>query len=99
MVRFSMLAEAVVLAALGISIVGLLCDAMSQRRLLRAIQAHVAAQDDRVSACETAAEAHSEQQRRLELRQDRLTNMVQERGWRDSMLLTRFDWRDPKDRG
>lgn len=63
--------------------------------MLRAIQAHVTAQDDRVSACETNIDALSNNQRKLDARQDRLTNMVQERGWRDSMLLTRFDWRKP----
>lgn len=39
-------------------------------------------------------------QRRLQARQDRLQRMVQrmvqERGWRDSGLLTQFDWRKPE---
>ena len=38
----------------------------------------------------------ADQQRRLWMRQDRLQNIVQERGWRDSHLLTKFDWRSPQ---
>lgn len=37
-----------------------------------------------------------ETNRRLWLRMDRLQNMVQERGWRDSSLLTYFDWKKPE---
>jgi len=33
--------------------------------------------------------------RKLWARQDRLTNMVKNEGWRDSRLLTTFDWRRP----
>lgn len=47
----------------------------------------------------TSAEALEDNQRKLDARQDRLQKMVTDRGWQDSMLLTRFDWRDPKDRG
>ncbi len=33
---------------------------------------------------------------KLWLRADRLQNMVQERGWRDSLMLTKFDWKLPE---
>ena len=62
---------------------------------MRTIQAHVTTQAARVTACEAFDEDCSDRLRKLDARQDRLTNMVQERGWRDSMLLTRFDWRKP----
>jgi hypothetical protein len=87
-----MLAEALVLAALGIAIVGLLCDAVSQRRLIRSIQAHLAASDKR-------HEDTLDRDRKRDARIDRLQRIVTDQGWRDSMLLTRWDWRDPKDRG
>lgn len=49
--------------------------------------------------CQLAAsgvrEMH-ETNRRLWMRMDRLQSVVQERGWRDSALLTSFDWRKPE---
>jgi len=36
---------------------------------------------------------------RCGIRIDKLQRMVIDRGWRDSALLTRFDWRKPEDRG
>lgn len=38
----------------------------------------------------------ADQQRRLWLRMDRLQKLVEDRGWRDSHLLTVFDWRKPQ---
>jgi hypothetical protein len=98
-VHLCMLAQLLILVAVLAALVGLLCDAVSQRRLIRTIQSHLTAQDDRVSACEAHVDTLSNNHRKLDARQDRLTSMVQERGWRDSMLLTRFDWRNPRDRG
>lgn len=87
-----MLVQLVVLAALALAIVGLLCDAVSQRRLLRSLQAHVADSDQK------HADAH-ERDRKQAARVDRLQRIVCDQGWRDSMMLTRFDWRKPSDRG
>lgn len=95
-----MLVQFLVLAALLVAIVGLLCDAVSQRRLLRALQAHVADSDrQRVDGLHDARESLQDCELKLTARIDRLQRLVQDQGWRDSMMLTRFDWRKPSDRG
>jgi hypothetical protein len=91
-----MLAETLVLAALGISVLGLLYDAVVQRRLIRDMQSHVTETERKGAA---VSEDVTDRLRKQDARIDRLQRMVTDQGWRDSMLLTRFDWRKPGDRG
>lgn len=79
---------AAILSAMGLTVVGLLIDAVQQRRSARGLQ-------QSVNALTLAANTTHENHRKLEARFDRLQRMVQDRGWRDSMMLTRFDWRKP----
>lgn len=78
-----MTAEALVIAVTGI-VVGALF-AWDRARVRRRLRQI----DDAIAAQGTA----------LGARVDKLQNIVADRGWRDSMLLTRFDWRKPEDRG
>jgi len=98
-VRFSMSPEAVALASLGVAVIGLVWDAVSQRRTMRTVQRHLVSLARRDDAVADQFGALADEHRKLSLRQDRLTSIVTDRGWRDSMLLTRFDWRNPRDRG
>lgn len=82
---------------MALAIIGLVWIATVQHRALRTIQQELRTQNARQIACESAVDETATKLWKLELRQDRLTNMVQERGWRDSLLLTKFDWRPPSD--
>jgi hypothetical protein len=83
-----MLAAALTAAALALAIVALLIDGLRRDRDIRRLRALT--EEQRMQLDELTS-----QQFKLHARQDRLTNMVVDRGWRDSMLLTRFDWRKP----
>ena len=50
-----------------------------------------------LDALEARLLALEDQQRSLGVRQDRLQKLVTDRGWRDSHLLTHFDWRRPEE--
>lgn len=52
--------------------------------------------DDVRRECAAKVYDLSKKVRNLELRQDRLQAKVEGIGWRDSHLLTRFDWRRPE---
>ncbi len=73
-------AAALFLAAMGLAAYGLR-RAVRQDRFVRTLS-------DKVMALEV-------KQAQLRARQDRLQNMVVDRGWRDSMMLTTIDWRNP----
>jgi hypothetical protein len=82
MVRFGMLAGILVAVALILAIAALRYDDVCQRRRIRTLE----------SRCDELELKHE----RAWVRIDRLQNMVQERGWRDSMLLTQYDWKRPQ---
>lgn len=74
-------AAALFVAAMGLAAYGLR-NATRHDRLVRTLS-------DKVMALEV-------KQAQLRARQDRLQNMVVDRGWRDSMMLTTIDWTKPK---
>jgi hypothetical protein len=80
-----MLASALFAVAVVVAIAALRFDDVRQRR--------------RITTLETRLESLEVKHERAWARIDRLQAMVTDRGWRDSMLLTRFDWRDPTKRG
>lgn len=84
--------EAYAIGTLALSVVGLLWDAVVQRRHIRSLSAHLRLQGERLALCEVAGDDAGEQLRKQDARIDRLTRMVTDRGWRDSLDLTRFDW-------
>lgn len=80
-----MLATALFAAAGVAAVVALKCDQLRIRRLLEA----------QVVALQTRLDAAELQAARVWARQDRLQNMASNEGWRDSRLMTTFDWRKP----
>jgi hypothetical protein len=76
-----MLASALFAAAVVLALAALRFDDVRQRR--------------RIAALEARCEAAEVQRERAWARIDRLQAMVTDRGWRDSMMLTKFDWRRP----
>jgi hypothetical protein len=85
-----------VATVIGLTVLSIGALAYASHRRMRALESSIGALRSDVR---TSAEALEDNQRKLDARQDRLQKMVTDRGWQDSMLLTRFDWRDPKDRG
>jgi hypothetical protein len=83
-----MLASALFAAAIVLALAALRFDDVRQRRRIAALEARCGALEAR---CETAEIQHERAWARI----DRLQGMVTDRGWRDSMLLTKFDWRKP----
>lgn len=75
-----LVAAALFLAAMGLAAYGLM-RAVRQDRFVQTLS-------DKVMALEV-------KQAQLRARQDRLQNMVVDRGWRDSMMLTTIDWTKP----
>lgn len=84
-----MLPAALTAAALALAIIALLFDGLRRDKELRRLRAQTEQQRMQIDELTT-------QQFRLHARQDRLTNMVVDRGWRDSALLTRFNWKKPE---
>lgn len=86
----------VVAAVIGMTLLAIGTVTFVSHRRMRGLQASIEAlrTDTRATVDELATN-----QSKLDARQDRLQKMVQDRGWKDSMLLTRFDWRKPSDRG
>lgn len=83
-----MLAAALIVAALVLGIVALLIDGLRRDREIRSLRATT--EEQRMLLDELKLQQH-----KMHLRQDRLTNIVTDRGWRDSMMLTQFNWRKP----
>jgi hypothetical protein len=81
-----MLAIALFVATGALACVALKYD---QVRLKRRLTADIDALRKRVEAVEL-------QGHKVWARQDRLQAAVTDRGWRDSMMLTSFDWRRPE---
>lgn len=86
----------VVTAVISLTVLSIGALTFVSHRRMRGLQASIETlrTDTRATVDELASN-----QSKLDARQDRLQKMVQDRGWKDSMLLTRFDWRNPKDRG
>lgn len=90
--------------ALAITVVGLLWDAVRQRRNVRRMWARIEFQGRSMDMHYETLELHADaidgtrdRVRKLEMRLDRTQAQVRDQGWGDSRLLTRFDWRKPED--
>jgi hypothetical protein len=80
-VQFGMLAGILFAVAVTMALAALRYDDVCQRR--------------RITALEAEQQELALKHDRAWARIDRLQNMVQDRGWRDSALLTQYDWRKP----
>jgi hypothetical protein len=81
-VQFRMLAGILFAVAVTMALAALRYDDVCQKRRLAALE----------TQCDELALKHDRAWARI----DRLQNMVQDRGWRDSALLTQYDWRRPR---
>ncbi len=77
-----MLAGILFAVATVLSVAALRHDDVRQRRRIMALE----------SRCDELELRHE----RAWVRIDRLQNIVTDRGWRDSALLTQYDWRKPE---